>query len=195
MAPNPGRRAVLADAALAVLARDGARGLTHRAVDAEAGAPSGTTSNYFRSRDALLEELGRRIYERLEPDEAALREAAAAPPSHERLVVLVRELVERLQAQSDLYLALFELRLEATRRPAVREALTATIRRGLDSDVGFHQQAGLRGGREEIVLLHLAIDGLMLDRLTLPDALGIEDVGATVRRLVDRLVPDADGPR
>lgn len=30
------------------------RGLTHRAVDAEANFPLGSTSNYFRSRDALI---------------------------------------------------------------------------------------------------------------------------------------------
>ena len=42
------------DAAIAVLAGQGARGLTHRAVDQAAGLPSGTTSNYARTRAALL---------------------------------------------------------------------------------------------------------------------------------------------
>jgi DNA-binding transcriptional regulator YbjK len=50
MARNDERRRELADAGLAVLARDGARGLTHRAVDSAAGAPAGTASNYFRTR-------------------------------------------------------------------------------------------------------------------------------------------------
>ena len=39
-----GRRAELADAALRVVAREGSRGLTHRAVDEEAGVPTGTAS-------------------------------------------------------------------------------------------------------------------------------------------------------
>ena len=39
---------------MTVLARHGLRGLTHRAVDAEAGLPGGSTSNCFRSRSALL---------------------------------------------------------------------------------------------------------------------------------------------
>jgi hypothetical protein len=43
------------DAAIAVLAEHGARGLTHRAVDQAAGLPPGTTSNYARTRSALLE--------------------------------------------------------------------------------------------------------------------------------------------
>lgn len=51
---NPERRGQLADAAIEVLAHVGARGLTHRAVDAAAGVPAGTTSRYFRTREALL---------------------------------------------------------------------------------------------------------------------------------------------
>jgi len=67
MAKNSTRRSALADAGIAVLAREGSRGLTHRAVDEEAGVPTGTTSNYFRSRDALVAGLFERIGERLGP--------------------------------------------------------------------------------------------------------------------------------
>ena len=42
------------DTAITVLADQGARGLTHRAVDQAAGFPPGTTSNYARTREALL---------------------------------------------------------------------------------------------------------------------------------------------
>jgi DNA-binding transcriptional regulator YbjK len=44
----------IADAALQLLAREGARGLTHRAVDAELSLPLGSTSYYYRTRSALL---------------------------------------------------------------------------------------------------------------------------------------------
>ncbi|MGW6546237.1 TetR/AcrR family transcriptional regulator [Streptomyces massasporeus] len=54
MVGNPGRRAALVDAGVEVLAREGARGLTFRAVDAQAGVPVGTASNYFRRRPELL---------------------------------------------------------------------------------------------------------------------------------------------
>jgi len=50
----PDRRIQLADAALAVVATQGLKGLTHRAVDAQAGVAVGTTSNYFRNRAALV---------------------------------------------------------------------------------------------------------------------------------------------
>ncbi|HEY1174567.1 MAG TPA: TetR family transcriptional regulator, partial [Phytomonospora sp.] len=49
-----GRRGLVADAAIALLADKGTRGLTHRAVDEQAGLPQGSTSYYFRSREALL---------------------------------------------------------------------------------------------------------------------------------------------
>jgi DNA-binding transcriptional regulator YbjK len=59
----PTRPELVADAAVTVLARDGLRGLTHRAVDAEAGLPHGSTSNYFRSRSALLKAVVARLEE------------------------------------------------------------------------------------------------------------------------------------
>lgn len=65
MVKNDSRRRTIADAGLTVLAREGSRGLTHRAVDIAAQVPTGTTSNYFRSRDVLIEGLVERIGERL----------------------------------------------------------------------------------------------------------------------------------
>lgn len=45
---------LIADSAIEVVARDGVRALTHRAVDSEAGLPSGSTSYYCRTRAQLL---------------------------------------------------------------------------------------------------------------------------------------------
>lgn len=59
----PTRPELVADAAVSVLARDGLRGLTHRAVDTEAGLPDGSTSNCFRSRSALLQAVAARLEE------------------------------------------------------------------------------------------------------------------------------------
>jgi len=59
----PSRPELVADAAVTVLARDGLRGLTHRAVDGEAGLPDGSTSNCFRSRSALLQAVVARLEE------------------------------------------------------------------------------------------------------------------------------------
>ena len=42
------------DAAIDLVGREGLRGLTHARVDERAGLPKGSTSNYFRTRAALL---------------------------------------------------------------------------------------------------------------------------------------------
>lgn len=59
--PAVDRRTLLADAGIEIVAEHGLRGLTHRAVDAAAGVPVGSTSNHFRSRAALVEALAQRI--------------------------------------------------------------------------------------------------------------------------------------
>src|ERR1700745_2183123 len=48
------RRRDLCDAAVELLAADGARGLTHLRVDRHAGFADGTTSFYYQTRSALL---------------------------------------------------------------------------------------------------------------------------------------------
>lgn len=58
------RRRAIADAAVEVLAARGLRGLTHRAVDTQAGLPAGSTSNLFRTRAALVTGVIDRLAER-----------------------------------------------------------------------------------------------------------------------------------
>ena len=55
------RRRELCDAAINVLAEYGSRGLTHGQVDRSAGVPDGTTSYYYRTREALLRGVGKRV--------------------------------------------------------------------------------------------------------------------------------------
>lgn len=187
MVSNPQRRDLLADAGLRVLARAGTRGLTHRAVDTEAGVPVGTASNYFRSRDALLGGLGERIFQRLTPDPEVLAELGARQPSTDLFIDYIRDIVRRLSVAPDLARALIELRLEGVRRPELGRILGATLSRGYRDDVAFHQGTGLAGGPFEIALLHYALDGLMLDLLT--TSIGAEvDTDDVVRAFVTRLV-------
>lgn len=188
MARNPGRRAALTDAGLTVLAEQGARGLTHRAVDAAAGVPRGTASNYFASRGELVTALVTRIGERLEPDPAVVAAAPATGTDRERFAHYLRDVVRRLLEEPHVALALLELRLEAARRTEVAEALGAWRRSAFAADVAFHAAAGLPGGAAGLALVHHAVDGLVLDRLTVPLDPGtpIEEV---VDALAERLLP------
>lgn len=189
MARNDERRRALADAGLAVLAREGARGLTHRAVDAEAGVPTGTASNYFRSRDQLVAGLVERIGERLTPAPDVLETLGRRQPSVDLFRDYVRDIVARLTVHRDVTLALFELRLEAARRPEIADVMGAWLRSSFRDDVAFNAAAGLPGGRDEIAMFRYAIEGLVFDRLTTsidPDTPTDDVVTALVEGLLGR---------
>lgn len=188
MARNQERRTVLADAGIRVLAEQGARGLTHRAVDAVAGTPRGTASNYFATREDLISALVDRIGERLRPSTQTPTSATQGAPDHETFAGHLRDVVRRLTTDPHVQLALFELRLEASRRPAVAEALNAWRTREFQADLAFHEASGLPGGPTEIALFHYVLDGLMLDRLTVPLATGLT-TDQSIDEFVNRIMP------
>lgn len=189
MRQNLARRAALVDAAIEVLAREGARGLTFRAVDAEAQVPTGTASNYFAARDDLLTQAGGRIYERMRPDDATMEAMLTGPATRARTAELVREVVDRVSAFSTGYLALLELRLEATRRPALRAVLTARVGEDVEANVAAHLAAGLPGDADAVRMIYLATNWLVVERLTLPDVFPKEQAGDLITALVERLLP------
>ncbi|MDT0351370.1 TetR/AcrR family transcriptional regulator [Pseudonocardia charpentierae] len=130
------RRSTILDGALAVLAEQGMRGLTHRAVDAAAGLPSGSTSYYFRSRAALVAGCVQRLLEwdlaEDVPDvEAALLTAGPDVPGA-LAAVLTAVGVRMATTERWRTLVRYELSLAAVRDPALRDDLIAggdTIRR------------------------------------------------------------------
>ncbi|MFJ6620499.1 TetR/AcrR family transcriptional regulator [Kitasatospora sp. NPDC091335] len=191
MVQNPARRTALADAVIEVLAREGARGLTFRAVDVQAGVPNGTASNYFANRDHLLHQTARHIHHRLTPDPAVLAELLRAPRDRALVTALMHDLLRRITADRAGYLALLELRLEATRRPELRAQLTATVREQLEANIAYHLDEGFPGGRDTVVVLYLAMTGLILEHLTLPEVLGVDGLAALVDTVVERIVPAA----
>ncbi|MFI8092823.1 TetR/AcrR family transcriptional regulator [Streptomyces sp. NPDC086080] len=126
------RPELIADTALVLLAERGLRGLTHRAVDERAGLPQGSTSNHARTRLALLQTAVRRQAEReaqvLLPGE--LPDPAGGP---ELLVdALAHALHRYLTHHRGLLVSRYELALEATRRPELREFYDATGRQFRD---------------------------------------------------------------
>ncbi|MFC8346692.1 TetR/AcrR family transcriptional regulator [Streptomyces sp. NPDC057280] len=196
MAVNPQRRAALVDAGVEVLAREGARGLTFRAVDAEAGVPVGTTSNYFTGRDDLLRQIDARLHVRLAPDPEVLAGLLTRPKDRALVTAFMHDLIARATADRTGYLALLEMRLEATRRPELRESYTTSVRGDLEQGMEFHRDAGLPGGDETVVVLYLAMLGLILEHLTLPGVLdgvlpGVGVPEGLVERIVATVVPQS----
>jgi AcrR family transcriptional regulator len=112
----------LCDAAIALLADEGAKGLSHPKVDRYAGVPNGSTSFYFRTRAALLRATARRVAELDLADLMAVAEPGA--DAHEasapsRLAVMV--MMTAHEPRRSRTKARFELMLAATRDPELSE--------------------------------------------------------------------------
>ncbi len=185
---NPERRQALLDASIEVLAREGARGLTFRAVDKEAEVPAGTTSNYFRNRDELLVQVGHRYYERLIPSEDAMAKSRG-PQTRESMTELMTEVVDRVSHFRTGYLAILELRLEATRRPDLQALLTERVRADLDFNIANYRESRMPGDEDAVVLMYLALNWLILERLTLPGIFDEKRAAELVTTIVNRAIP------
>ena len=124
------RFAVLTDAAIDVLADHGMRGLTHRAVDARAALPLGTTSAYFRTRKALIEAVVRRLADLdradLEADRLPARagEPAVSLDDLDAVAAGIASVLDRwLSIGRSRALARYACLLEATHHPELRTIL------------------------------------------------------------------------
>ncbi|MER5437062.1 TetR family transcriptional regulator C-terminal domain-containing protein [Streptomyces sp. NPDC002790] len=161
------RRTLLADAALDVLADDGIRGLTHRAVDRRAALPTGTTSAYFRTRAALLTALVTRL---AQLDQAELQSTAedlvplrTANDIVNGLALLARRrLAGKGRRRS---LARYACTVESVRDPELREILVARENAGREAVRAFLAERGVADAETRTHTLLSCVDGLILDAL------------------------------
>jgi DNA-binding transcriptional regulator YbjK len=161
------RRERLADAAIETLAREGLRGLTHRAVDRAAGVPEGSCSYYFRTRQALLAATVDRLAE------LDAGEIAALPVPARRTEIGAADAVEAMATMIERYLvtgrtrmlARYELALEATRRGELRAALVAAGARFRDIAEGLLAAAGAAEPARQAPIFVACVDGLIFDHL------------------------------
>ncbi|MFJ8192893.1 TetR/AcrR family transcriptional regulator [Streptomyces sp. NPDC096094] len=155
------RAGLVADAALALLAERGMRGLTHRAVDEAAGLPQGSTSNLARTRQALLELAVRRLADR----EARVLGLNEMPDPRHGLEALVDALAlathRALTRNRELTLARYELALEATRRPELRAHFDAAGARFREQLGALVTAMGSASPARHVLSLVAWADGLM----------------------------------
>jgi DNA-binding transcriptional regulator YbjK len=167
------RRRELLEAALHVVADEGLRGLTHRAVDRRAGLPEGTCSAYFRTREALQTGLTGYVASRCGEDVATLAGQLAAQPVgepgvQERVVELTVAAFEDWLEERELLLARIELSMEASRNPALA-ALLEEYRGRLVGVVDAALAArGKAPGERNAEALVAASDGLLIAALQKP---------------------------
>ena len=136
--PNPGeRRRDLCDAAIQLLADDGAKGLSHLKVDRKAGVPDGTTSFYFRTRSALLRAVAERLAE-LDLAESPVRRRRLRRSGRQpvALAAVAGGHSSRHEPQLSRTKARYELTMQAARDPS----LAAILQRATDEFTKLHRE-------------------------------------------------------
>lgn len=165
-----GRRAAILEAALTVIARDGVARASHRAIATEAAVPLGSTTYYFPSLNALIEEAlalcTARMVEQLSAwadelhDDADLA-AGIARVAYEYIADRDRALVE------------YELYLSAARAPQLRQAARAWID-------GMRALLLPRAGHDAAVAITAVIDGFLLEAIATGDTVSRTDLTAAI---------------
>jgi DNA-binding transcriptional regulator YbjK len=178
------RRTALLDTALELVGTQGMRGLTHRAVDTAAGVPPGSTSNYFRTREALI--LG--IVERFIVRERAM---ATGPqddiePTAAGVAEAMGRFVDRaLGPDRAVTLARYAILVETAQNPVLREGMAVGADQVDTWALDLVTRAGSPDPARDLGVLANYVTGLVLHELALPSS--DLDARARIRTVVDAL--------
>jgi AcrR family transcriptional regulator len=186
------RQDLVLDAAIRVLAAGGSRALTHRAVDAEAGLPLGSTSNLYRTREALLSGVLGQILQHETQAWAALGTDLTPENFAEVVGGFVKTLAGR---QKGLTLARKAIFLEASFSPVLRRQIAEGQRRLVEWAAPL--VAGLGSSRPEadLRLILALIDGLLSAQLANPARDFDPAAALTVLNRGLEVEPEEAGPR
>lgn len=186
------RRTQILEAALRLLAQDGASIITHRAVAQEAGVPIAATTYYFNSKEHLIAEAFR-----LHAEKEARRVAEATKAidteltKHQLADRLAEFLSYGLHHARMTLIAEFELLLQAARHPELEsysrifyDTIAAQVERTLAYIGSPSPECDTR-----IIMATLA--GLEVDNLSTPTtALDPAKLHDLMHRLLDALIPN-----
>ena len=166
MADSP-RRQQLLDAALHVIADEGLKGLTHRAVDRRAGLPEGSCSAYLRTRRALQGALTEYVADTLlaDVDDLADDLACASEPDG---VAAALDLFQRWLDQRELLVARLELTMAASRDAELAGLLAAQRGRLIGLVDRIMTATGKEHGAARAEALVASYDGILLAALLKP---------------------------
>ncbi len=168
------------DAALALVGEEGIRALTHARVDERAGLPKGSTSNWFRTRDALLAGV---VTHLAESERADLENA----PHH--AIETAEDLIDALSATVAIQSgplasrtrARYALFLEGARDPDLLAPMLAQRAIFVEWTTALLAHIGAPDPSEAVRSVMATGDGLILHRLTV-------DPEAEIRPVVERAV-------
>ena len=153
------RRDAIAAAAIELLAVQGAWGLSHRAIDKSLQLPMGSTSYYFRTRQALLEVAEQLVFER---DMACMLENTDHSGNIQSM-----QLIERWTAADmrSTVLARLELMLEASRNPALKAQMLGHRTQFLENVKAAHAARGTSADEASVLASVAQFEGALLQQL------------------------------
>jgi DNA-binding transcriptional regulator YbjK len=160
------RRRALLDAAMELIAENGAGVVTHRGVAERAGLPPSTTSYFFDSIDSLISEALRTyVAERI----IELTNLAAELPDGTTPASLSLQLSQAMHAApQNNVLALIEVYLGAARDPDLRAVVVESLDAFRRVATTSLRAAGARRAQSAARAFHALLDGFMLQHAADP---------------------------
>jgi TetR/AcrR family transcriptional regulator, regulator of biofilm formation and stress response len=176
------------DAAVQVVGRGGSGALTHRAVADIAGVPLGSMTYYFKDREDLMRQTMEHAVDIEAERLAAIVDDFDGGLTVDTSVELLTEMFFDKTIADPLYdLALFEMFLEATRNPAVRNLTQAWSRMiAVLTDRVLPPTDPAVPRETAVQIVATLIDGLMLEEAS-NQTLGLENLSDRLRIVIARL--------
>jgi DNA-binding transcriptional regulator YbjK len=167
------KREALLEAAIRVISQQGMRGLTHRAVETEAGMPHGSTTYYFGTRRDLLVALMGYMTERGQKAIGSIAEGLTITLADRSkpidLDAIAGALIAWLDASADMELARYELQITAARDPEMKALMTESCDVFRRMCLPIVIACGSKDAERDSHVVQAAVDGWMFDRLTHSD--------------------------
>jgi DNA-binding transcriptional regulator YbjK len=180
----PDRRTTLLVAALELVGTQGMRALTHRAVDAAAELPPGSTSNYFRTREALVLGIVERFVARERQMATGPRDEVDATP--DGVAEAFGRFVDRaLGPDRAVTLARYAILVETAQNPGLREGMATGADQVDTWALDLVTRAGSQDPARDLGLLANYVTGLVLHELALPSP--DLDAAGRIRTVIDTL--------
>ena len=154
------------EAAIDLLGTEGLRALTHARVDQRAGLPKGSTSNYFRTRQALLTGVVDGILERELPEVSGALSLDSPTALVEAMCAVWEHISTVNRKVTTARLVLF---LEASHNAPLREALSRGRAEMEALGVVALARLGARDPHTAAVALAACFEGLLLHRIARDD--------------------------
>lgn len=166
--PDADRRSRLLQEALQIVSAEGLAAVTHRSVEKAAGAPHGSVTYWFGTREGLIAALVDDLCDESERQVGAIAAAVEAQLVAGRMPDLdgiARGLAEWMDGGAAHHLARMELELQAARDPAHAARMTRAAGVFWQMCAAISAMLGSENPERDGRARAAMIDGLLLDRL------------------------------